>query len=106
PANPVRYGHAVQGAGRRLAAGRSQERRQMKDLPSAGNARGTGPEPDATVLGGPAGRQEFDILLNPVSHPDLGEIRIEDELFAIGRTEPPFASYPPAAVADLSRRHA
>lgn len=78
----------------------------MKDAPAAGNARKAGPEPDATTLAVAAARQEFDILLKPVSHPELGEIRIEDDLFAIGRTEPPFASYPPEAVADLSRRHA
>lgn len=50
--------------------------------------------------------QEFDILLQPVSHPELGEIRINESLFAIGRTEPPFGAYAPEAVADLSRRHA
>lgn len=52
------------------------------------------------------GFADFDIVLQPVSHPDLGEIRIEDNLFAIGRTEPPFVSYPQDKVADLSRRHA
>jgi pSer/pThr/pTyr-binding forkhead associated (FHA) protein len=46
------------------------------------------------------------IVLEPLAHPELGPIRIDDNLFAIGRTEAPFASYPPAAVADLSRRHA
>ncbi|RJG04161.1 FHA domain-containing protein [Noviherbaspirillum sedimenti] len=46
------------------------------------------------------------ILLQPVSHPELGEIRIDDSLFAIGRTEAPFVAYPPEIVADLSRRHA
>lgn len=50
--------------------------------------------------------QEFDIVLTPVSHPELGEIRIGEDLFAIGRTEPPFDSYAPDIVADLSRRHA
>jgi pSer/pThr/pTyr-binding forkhead associated (FHA) protein len=50
--------------------------------------------------------QEFDIVLKPLSHPDLGDIRIEDDLFAIGRTEPPFDSYAADIVADLSRRHA
>src|SRR6478672_7823092 len=52
------------------------------------------------------GFAEYDIVLLPRSHPELGEIRIVDNLFAIGRTEPPFASYPQEAVADLSRRHA
>jgi hypothetical protein len=32
----------------------------------------------------------FNIVLTPISHPELGEIRIEDNLFAIGRTESPF----------------
>ncbi|HJV73636.1 MAG TPA: FHA domain-containing protein [Noviherbaspirillum sp.] len=50
--------------------------------------------------------QAFDIVLKPVSHPELGDIRINEELFAIGRTETPFASYAPELVADLSRRHA
>lgn len=50
--------------------------------------------------------QEFDIVLEAVSHPELGNIHIDENLFAIGRTEPPFASYSPDAVADLSRRHA
>ncbi|WP_348983153.1 FHA domain-containing protein [Herbaspirillum sp. ST 5-3] len=49
---------------------------------------------------------EFDIVLKPVSHPELGNIRIDENLFAIGRTEPPFDAYPPEVVADLSRRHA
>ena len=50
--------------------------------------------------------QTFDIVLKPVSRPELGDIRIDEELFAIGRTEAPFASYAPELVADLSRRHA
>ncbi|KIF83690.1 signal peptide protein [Noviherbaspirillum autotrophicum] len=54
----------------------------------------------------PAVAQEFDIVLKPVAHPELGDIRIDENLFAIGRTEPPFDAYPPELVADLSRRHA
>jgi len=50
--------------------------------------------------------QMFVIVLTPVSHPELGNIRIDDNLFAIGRTEPPFESYAPEVVAELSRRHA
>jgi pSer/pThr/pTyr-binding forkhead associated (FHA) protein len=50
--------------------------------------------------------KQVTIVLEPVSHPELGPIRIDDSLFAIGRTEPPFAAYPPGLVADLSRRHA
>ncbi|HYD80387.1 MAG TPA: FHA domain-containing protein [Paucimonas sp.] len=47
------------------------------------------------------------VVLRPLSHPELGDIRIDGEsLFAIGRTEPPFVSYALEAVADLSRRHA
>ncbi len=50
--------------------------------------------------------QEFDILLTPVSRPELGEIRIGEDLFAVGRTEAPFISYPEELTAALSRRHA
>lgn len=53
----------------------------------------------------PAG-EEFDIVLEPVSQPELGEIRIEESLFAVGRNEPPFSAYRPELVAELSRRHA
>lgn len=48
----------------------------------------------------------FDIVLRPITHLDLAEIRIKDDLFAIGRAEPPFDSYPADVVAGLSRRHA
>lgn len=50
--------------------------------------------------------QKFNIVLKPLSHPELGDIRIDEDLFAIGRTEVPFMSYAPEIVADLSRRHA
>lgn len=50
--------------------------------------------------------KQVTIVLEPLGHPELGPIRIDDSLFAIGRTEPPFATYPPERVADLSRRHA
>jgi pSer/pThr/pTyr-binding forkhead associated (FHA) protein len=50
--------------------------------------------------------QRVAIVLEALSHPELGQVRIDDSLFAIGRTEQPFAGYPPAIVADLSRRHA
>jgi pSer/pThr/pTyr-binding forkhead associated (FHA) protein len=50
--------------------------------------------------------QELDLVLKPTSHPELGDIRIEDSLFAIGRMEAPFASYARDVVAGLSRRHA
>ncbi|MGB0126594.1 MAG: FHA domain-containing protein [Rhodocyclaceae bacterium] len=45
-------------------------------------------------------------MLRPLSHPELGEIRIEEALFAVGRSELPFATYEHELVADLSRRHA
>jgi len=61
---------------------------------------------DARTVALPGNEPEFDIVLAPLSHPELGDIRIDESLFAIGRTEPPFASYPPELVADLSRRHA
>ncbi|AMR79308.1 FHA domain-containing protein [Cupriavidus nantongensis] len=50
--------------------------------------------------------QEFDVFLTPVAHPGLGEIRIDEALFAVGRSEMPFAAYPEALSAPLSRRHA
>lgn len=46
------------------------------------------------------------VILKPVSHPDLGEIIVNDNLFAIGRHEEPFSSYDPTLVSKLSRRHA
>ncbi|SDC15976.1 FHA domain-containing protein [Cupriavidus sp. YR651] len=50
--------------------------------------------------------QAFDVLLMPVSRPELGEIRIGEDLFAIGRGEAPFVAYPSEAISVLSRRHA
>lgn len=46
------------------------------------------------------------VILKPLSHPDLDEIVIKDRLFAIGRQEQPFVGYAPDIVAKLSRRHA
>lgn len=45
-------------------------------------------------------------ILQPISHPEIGEITIEETLFAIGRREEPFASLASDAAAQLSRRHA
>jgi pSer/pThr/pTyr-binding forkhead associated (FHA) protein len=50
--------------------------------------------------------QRVAIVLEPLSHPELDAIHIDDSLFAIGRTESPFSAYAPAIVANLSRRHA
>ena len=61
---------------------------------------------DERVPGDRAAIENFEIVLQPISHPDLDDIRIEENLFAIGRTEPPFDSYAADVVADLSRRHA
>ncbi|WP_454721492.1 MULTISPECIES: FHA domain-containing protein [Cupriavidus] len=61
-----------------------------------GAARGPSPVP----------APQLDIVLVPVTHPALGEIRIEESLFAVGRAEAPFASYPAEVAAVLSRRHA
>jgi len=60
---------------------------------------------DMPLLAPKAG-QAFDVLLMPVSCPELGDIRIDEDLFAIGRGEAPFAAYPADAVSVLSRRHA
>ncbi|MFC5460365.1 FHA domain-containing protein [Massilia niabensis] len=57
-----------------------------------------------TSRAAPAGR--LMIVLEPVSHPELEPIHIHESLFAIGRTEAPFDSYPKELAADLSRRHA
>ncbi len=62
------------------------------------------PVPIAHVT--PAADLEFNLVLKSISHPEMDDIRIEDNLFAIGRSEPPFVSYEPAIVAELSRRHA
>ncbi len=50
--------------------------------------------------------RHLDVVLKPLSRPDLGEIRIDDAVFAIGRTEQPFASYGNDILNMLSRRHA
>jgi pSer/pThr/pTyr-binding forkhead associated (FHA) protein len=50
--------------------------------------------------------RHLDVVLKPLSRPELGEIHIDDSLFAIGRTEQPFASYGNSVVNMLSRRHA
>jgi pSer/pThr/pTyr-binding forkhead associated (FHA) protein len=49
---------------------------------------------------------DFDVVLKPLSKPELGEIRIVDVMFAVGRNEPPFARQGQDALAMLSRRHA
>jgi pSer/pThr/pTyr-binding forkhead associated (FHA) protein len=64
---------------------------------------------DATMWAGvrqaPSVRH-LDVVLKPLSRPELGEIRIDDAVFAIGRTEQPFASYAKGILNMLSRRHA
>jgi pSer/pThr/pTyr-binding forkhead associated (FHA) protein len=50
--------------------------------------------------------RKFDIVLKPLSHPAFGDIHLQDDLLAIGRGEPLFASCGSDAVAELSRRHA
>lgn len=62
----------------------------------------------------PSVGEAFDVILKPAPHPELAreladrltEIRIDENLFAIGRAEAPFDTSPPEAVAQLSRRHA
>lgn len=46
------------------------------------------------------------VTLKPLSHPELGEIVIREQLFPIGRGEQPFDSYNQEIIAHLSRRHA
>src|ERR1700738_3108580 len=50
--------------------------------------------------------RHLDVVRSPFSRPELGEIRIDDDVFAIGRTERPFASYGNEILNMLSRRHA
>ena len=50
--------------------------------------------------------QGLAIVLEPVAHPELGEIVIADALFAVGRNEAPFSDYPEELGNHLSRRHA
>lgn len=54
----------------------------------------------------PARGQQRMIVLQPIVPAGLADIRIDGSLFAVGRTETPFDSYPAEVVADLSRRHA
>ncbi len=66
-------------------------------------------ENDATMWAGIRHSQsvhDLDVVLKPLSRPELGEIRIDDAVFAIGRTEQPFASYGKDILEKLSRRHA
>ena len=46
------------------------------------------------------------LILKPLTQPELGEIIVNDTLFAIGRHEEPFVGYDAHLVARLSRRHA
>lgn len=46
------------------------------------------------------------VKLKPISHPELGDITINDPIFAIGRDEAPFAEMDLHLVSNLSRRHA
>jgi pSer/pThr/pTyr-binding forkhead associated (FHA) protein len=64
---------------------------------------------DPTAEKKPNVSEAFDVLLKPTSDsPGTGlvDIRIDENLFAIGRLEAPFDTSPPEAVAQLSRRHA
>lgn len=45
-------------------------------------------------------------ILKPISHPDLGDLVIDDALVNVGRGEDFFAALPAARTARLSRRHA
>ncbi len=51
------------------------------------------------------GMRPLPVVLKPLSHPELSELRIETSL-AIGRAVQPFATYARDIVVDLSRRHA
>ena len=49
---------------------------------------------------------DLGVVLKPLSRPELGDIRIDDGVFAVGRNEQPFAHHGPDVLAMLSRRHA
>src|SRR5574337_1041573 len=69
--------------------------------------RNGGPEGSSSPAELPAADDnDYYLLLKPLSDPGLGEIRITEDLFAVGRNEPPFAAYRREAVAEMSRRHA
>src|SRR6476660_3042717 len=53
----------------------------------------------------PAAASDLDVVLKPLSRPELGEIRV-DGVLAVGRAEQPFATYKDDVVVMLSRRHA
>ena len=46
------------------------------------------------------------VVLKPLSRPELGDIHVDDSVFAVGRFEQPFASYGSDILSMLSRRHA
>jgi len=75
----------------------------------ATDQRASGVENDETRWAGPREAPsvcQLEVVLKPLSFPELGEIRIDGAVFAIGRTEQPFASYRSEVLAMLSRRHA
>jgi pSer/pThr/pTyr-binding forkhead associated (FHA) protein len=77
---------------------------QVADRPASAAKRS-----DATLLARvrqPPSARPIDVVLRPLFRPELGEIRIEDAVFAIGRAEPPFASYGHGLANVLSRQHA
>lgn len=49
---------------------------------------------------------DVEVVLTPLSRPELGDIRISDGVFPIGRNEQPFASCDSEIQVMLSRRHA
>jgi pSer/pThr/pTyr-binding forkhead associated (FHA) protein len=49
---------------------------------------------------------DLEIVLAPLTRPELGEIRIGSGPFAVGRSEPLFAAYDDDILVMLSRRHA
>ncbi len=61
---------------------------------------------DERTDGMQAAHHHFDIVLKPLSRPELGEIRIEGGMFAVGRTERAFAGCERDILDMLSRRHA
>src|ERR1700739_56729 len=50
--------------------------------------------------------RQLEVVLKPLSRPELGDIHIDGPVFAVGRSEQPFASYGSDILSMLSRRHA
>ncbi|MFO1217507.1 MAG: FHA domain-containing protein [Burkholderiaceae bacterium] len=72
-----------------------------RPLPQAMHTTAMGP-----ALHAAANTNDAEVMLEPLTRPELGAIRLDGPVLAIGRNEAPFASFPPEILVMLSRRHA